>query len=89
MMVVLRWLYIILFCFEFRCQKKSTVFFFKSNGLKCPATIRVESGKRSGIGRDSKLCVYKYLQPLKDRFSHLHLQRDSKFCFTVADSKKL
>lgn len=88
MMVVLRWLDIMLFSFEFRCQKIFKVI-FKSNGLKCPGTIRVESGKRSGIGRDSKLCVYKYLQPLKDRFSHLHLQRDSKFCFTVADSKKL
>lgn len=88
MMVVLRWLDIMLFSFEFRCQKIFKVI-FKSNGLKCPATIRVESGKRSGIVRDSKLCVYKYLQPLKDRFSYLHLQRDSKFCFTVADSKKL
>lgn len=88
MMVVLRWLDIMLFSFEFRCQKIFKVI-FKSNGLKCPATIRVESGKRSGIVRDLKLCVYKYLQPLKDRFSHLHLQRDSKFCFTVADSKKL
>lgn len=46
---------------------------FKSNDLKCPTTIRVESGKRSGIVRYSNLCVYKYLQPLKDHFSHLYL----------------
>lgn len=72
MMVVLRCLDIMLFSFEFRCQKIFKVI-FKSNGLKCPATIRVESGKRSGIVRDSNLCVYKYLQPLKDHFSHLYL----------------